>query len=154
MSVQIKDTRNADLAKIHIAKKDCGMDDEAYRDLLWSIATVRSSKHLDNVGRQKVLAHFAARGWKAKPGKPKVLKLHERGAQEKRRLLWRIDEWLAAAVPVRAESYAHGMAKHMFHVERIDFCTADQLHRIVAALEIDGKRHGWSIDKGEKHALE
>lgn len=154
MSVQIKDTRNADLAKIHIAKKDCRMDDAAYRDLLWSIATVRSSKDLDHAGRQKVLAHFAARGWKAKPGKPKVLQLHERVTEQKRRLMWRIEQWLAVAVPARDESYAHGMARKMFHVERIDFCTADQLHRIVAAQEIDGKRHGWSIEKGAKHAAQ
>ena len=45
--------RNADLAKIHIAKKQLAMEDEAYRDLLFSIGRVRSAADLDFAGRKR-----------------------------------------------------------------------------------------------------
>lgn len=59
--------RNNDLAMIHIAKKDLGLDDETYRAMLWTIAHVRSSSELDYAGRAKVLTHLKACGWKQKP---------------------------------------------------------------------------------------
>src|SRR5580765_3096076 len=60
MSASRKDTRKADLAKIHIAKKELGMDEETYRNMLWTVALVKSSSELNYEGRQKLLAHLAA----------------------------------------------------------------------------------------------
>lgn len=73
-----KDPRNTDLAKIHIAKKQLGMDRSTYEDMLWTVARVRSSADLDDAGRSKVLQHLRSRGFKAKrtvkvnsyPGRP------------------------------------------------------------------------------------
>ena len=56
------DTRRGLLAKIHIAKKDLGLDDEAYRDVL-AAHGVESSKNLDTKGLEKLLAHFEKLGW-------------------------------------------------------------------------------------------
>jgi phage gp16-like protein len=56
--------RNRDLAMIHIAKQQLGMNDDTYRDMLWSIGRVRSAKDLDMPGRYAVLAHLRACGWK------------------------------------------------------------------------------------------
>jgi len=42
--------RRAQLAKIHIAKKELGLDDETYRSMLWTIARVRSASDLDSHG--------------------------------------------------------------------------------------------------------
>src|SRR3712207_2796352 len=61
------DTRKRELAQIHIAKKELGLDDETYRDMLWSIGRVRSSGDLDFTGRKKVLAHLKSRGFKVRP---------------------------------------------------------------------------------------
>ncbi|PJC11851.1 MAG: GemA protein, partial [Comamonadaceae bacterium CG_4_9_14_0_8_um_filter_60_18] len=47
------DQRRRDLATIHMVKKHLGMDDAAYRDILWSVARVRSSSELDQAGRSK-----------------------------------------------------------------------------------------------------
>ncbi len=59
--------RNIELAKIHIAAADLKLiqlgDDSAYRNMLWSVARVRSAKDLDNAGREKVLAHLRSVGW-------------------------------------------------------------------------------------------
>lgn len=59
--------RNSELAQIHIAKKDLGLDDDTYRSVLWTCARVHSSKDLDFSGRIAVLNHLKARGWKPKP---------------------------------------------------------------------------------------
>lgn len=66
MSTQ-RDLRRDDLSKIHIAKKQLGLDDDTYRAMLWSIARVRSAKDLDFTGRQRVLHHLRKRGFKGKP---------------------------------------------------------------------------------------
>lgn len=60
--------RRADLAKIHLAKKDLGWDDDQYREILWSVCRVRSSAKLDFAGRKRLLDHIAKCGWKARPG--------------------------------------------------------------------------------------
>lgn len=56
--------RNNHLAMIHIAAQQLGMDDETYRDMLYSVARVRTAKDLDMAGREAVLRHLAACGWK------------------------------------------------------------------------------------------
>lgn len=56
--------RNNHLAMIHIAAQQLGLDDSTYRDMLWTVARVRSAKDLDNAGREAVLKHLAACGWK------------------------------------------------------------------------------------------
>lgn len=56
--------RRRDLAAIHVAKKQLGMDDETYRAMLWSVGRVRSSGDLDFAGRRQVLAHLQACGFK------------------------------------------------------------------------------------------
>lgn len=59
--------RNIELAKIHMAASFLKLiqigDDSAYRDMLWSVARVRSAKDLDNAGREKVLQFLRNSGW-------------------------------------------------------------------------------------------
>ncbi len=52
----IKNQRNIDLAKIHIAKKQLGMDDVVYRDMLMNVAGVSSAADLR--ARAKINSHF------------------------------------------------------------------------------------------------
>lgn len=59
-----KAERSNELAKIHIAKAQLGLDEETYRHMLWSVARVRSAKDLDAGGREAVLAHLRGCGWK------------------------------------------------------------------------------------------
>jgi len=64
---RVRPGRNSDLAMIHIAAEKLGLirpgDDSAYRDMLWSIARVRSAAKLDSGGREAVLKHLEACGW-------------------------------------------------------------------------------------------
>lgn len=54
------------LAKIHIAKKQLQMEDDAYRALLQSVAGVSSAAKLDFHGLNAVLNRLQALGFKAK----------------------------------------------------------------------------------------
>jgi len=59
------------LAKIHIAKKELGLDEGLYREILSSEFGVRSSKDLDNARALKLIRYFREKGWvpKSKPKK-------------------------------------------------------------------------------------
>lgn len=59
--------RQRQLAMIHIGKKDLGLDDETYRDMLHAVARVRSSADLDHHGREAVIKHLRACGARFTP---------------------------------------------------------------------------------------
>lgn len=131
--------RNSALAQIHIAKKQLGLDDDTYRDMLWAVARVRSSSQLDHAGRAKVLAHLVASGFKVSapklptPGRPANMDTPDRGP-----MLRKIEALLLDGR--KPWAYAHDMCKHMFGVDRVDFAHPGQLHSLVAALEVDKRR--------------
>ncbi|MGN6229137.1 MAG: gp16 family protein [Dyella sp.] len=80
--------RNNQLAMIHIAAQQLGMSDDTYRDMLWSIGRVRSAKDLDLAGREAVLKHLAAVGWKD-PRRPVRRPAYQKGSQAALiRVLW------------------------------------------------------------------
>lgn len=69
----IPDGRRADLAKIHIAKKDLCLNDDDYRLIIRSVgkAATGSSADLSPLGRARVLAHLRKCGWKPARLSPK-----------------------------------------------------------------------------------
>lgn len=123
--------RNAELAKIHIAKAQLCLDKETYRDMLWAIARVRSAKDLDEAGRRRVLEHLRSRGFRDL-GRGRPHNADHTPAMRK------IGALLRAAG--RPWSYADAVAQRMFHVDRVAFCNRDQQLRLVAALSIDQRR--------------
>lgn len=56
-------SRNPLLAQIHIAKKELGLDDELYRDVLERVAGTRSSAGLSDDARKEILSEFRRMGW-------------------------------------------------------------------------------------------
>jgi hypothetical protein len=66
--VDAPDQRRRELAKIHIARKELGIPEDAYRALLSTIGRVQTSGALSSEGRKRVLAHLVAKGWKPKRG--------------------------------------------------------------------------------------
>ncbi len=57
---------NKQLAVIHVAKKELGLDDDAYRAALLAHGGVDSARDLDREGFQAVMKHFAASGFKSR----------------------------------------------------------------------------------------
>jgi hypothetical protein len=81
--------RNAELAQIHLAKKQLALDDDTYRAVLWAVARVKSAKDLDWTGRKTLLEHFKAKGWKpAAPKKAQAAKPAAPGQEGLLRALW------------------------------------------------------------------
>ena len=128
------------LAKIHIAKAQLGLDDETYRSLLARVAGVRSSKELNPRQIGRVLAEFERLGWKPKPSSKAKSRAKPKPADASKALINKIEAQLADAG--RPWAYADAMALRMFKVERVEWCDADQLRRLIAALTYDAKRHG------------
>lgn len=120
--------RKSQLAQIHIAKKELGLDDDTYRALLWDVARVDSASKLDDAGRALVLKRFRLKGWKnsSQRGAPKSANA------EKAPLISKIGALLAdMKLPW---SYANGIAKQMYKVQRVDWCDTAQLRAIITAL--------------------
>ena len=124
--------RNKELAQIHIARQQLGMDDDAYRDVLWTVARVRSAADLDWSGRKRVLDHLKACGFKVKP--KKLATVHKPLAMTK--------EAIEAKIAVQLKElgqnwpYAYGVARRIFpKIARFEFLTAEQLGDVSSALE-------------------
>lgn len=138
-AAQPAQVRGNALAQIHIAKKQLGLDDDTYRDMLFGLARVRSAADLDHAGRQKVLDHLKASGFKPAapkqptPGRPRNMNHAEKGA-----MLRKVEALLLSAG--REWEYAHAMCRQMFHKERLEFINEAELHKLVAALEVDKRR--------------
>jgi len=60
--------RRRQLAAIHIAAKQLGLDRETYEAMLWSIARAHSAAELDEAGRMRVLDHLRSRGAASRRG--------------------------------------------------------------------------------------
>jgi phage gp16-like protein len=134
-----KDDRRLQLGRIHQAKKHLGMDDDSYRALLLRVGGHASSADMTSAERNAVLHEFARLGFKADDqatrkrqfaGRPKNVRDVP--------MLRKVEALLADAK--RPWSYAHSMAKKMFHVNRVEWCNADQLHKLIAALQADANR--------------
>ena len=126
--------RNAQLARIHCAKKDLGLDDEGYRAMLRAVGHVESARDLDDGGRARVLDHLSRLTKGANyPGRPKA-------NEAERPEIKKIEALLAEGkLPW---SYADAILKRMYRVERVQFASPEQLVGLIAALSRDAERHG------------
>jgi phage gp16-like protein len=129
--------RNVNLAKIHIAKAQLGMDDDAYRMLLARVAGVSSSKDLNPRQVAAVLAEFARLGWKAQSKQPG--RARPNPAASRSAVIGKIEALLAQAG--RPWEYADSMALHMFKIERVEWLQDSQVYRVMQALILDAGRH-------------
>lgn len=133
------DIRRKELAAIHAAKRDLGMDEDVYRDLLNDIAGVRSAALLNSQGRQAVISRMRELGFKRKtkqqvashPGKPRNL--------NNKAELQKIEALLAEMkLPW---SYADAIAMRQFGIEKVSWIKkADQFRAIIAALHVEHEK--------------
>ena len=134
----VEEERRRELAMIHCAKKELGLDDDLYRCVLKQVCGAESAADLDVANRRKLLAYFRGKGWGKRKyaGRPHNLALDD----DRGKTLRRIEAMLAEAK--RPWSYADSMAKRMFKVDRIAWCTMEQLNKVAIAMLYDAKRHG------------
>ncbi|WP_165676501.1 gp16 family protein [Metapseudomonas otitidis] len=127
--------------KIQIARRQLGMDDDTYRAMLMRTVGATTSKGLTPRQIGRVLAELERLGFQpTSPRKAPAGRQTAEPAPERAALIGKIERQLAEAE--RTITYADGMARRMFQVERVEWCDPDQLRRLVAALAYDAKRHG------------
>lgn len=140
MSAPKTDTRKRVIQLIHIGKSKLGLDDKHYRLLLLETTGLMSAAQMSAAQLNAVLDEMKRRGfrptgqWKGKP-KP----------TGKTPLLRKVEAILADAG--REWAYAHGLAKRMFGIERLEWLKPAQLHKLVAALQIDADRRASRVAK-------
>lgn len=128
--------RNAQLAKIHIARQQLGMDEDTYRAMLQRIAGVTSAKALTPTGIGRVLEHLRSIGFKDKNAPRHGRRPNPHISREAQ--IGKIEALLADAG--RPWGYADAIAKRVCQVDAVAFCNGDQLQKIIAALAIDQRR--------------
>lgn len=127
--------RNKEIARIHCLKRDLALSDDEYRDILFVVCRVRSSADLDYSARARLIEHLASRVPKAR--QQEWAWVNNASADRQPMLRKIIMQLKTAGCP---KVYADGMARHMFHVDRVEFCAPDQLLKIIAALIYDQRR--------------
>lgn len=126
--------RKRELAKIHLGAKQLGLDEEAYRDMLWALARVRSAAELDAFGRARVIDHLRHAGARF------AVRARPRTGPDKAPLVRKV----YALLGERPVAYAEGILKRMYAEEaptRLEWASAEQLRKVVAALAYDRRRH-------------
>jgi phage gp16-like protein len=141
MSKLARDHRNSDLAKIHVAKKQLGMTEEDYRAMLWTQGRVHSAADLDHAGRQRVLDHLKACGFKPTASKSTKRPARPTPAPDKIKLVRRIRAQLISLDHL-PDTYADGIAHQMFGLQFYEWATPEQLHTISAALGVAQRKVG------------
>ncbi len=116
------------LAKIHIGKKELKLDDATYQALLQRIIGTDSCAGQSKEALQNVVDEMRRLGWKPKAAHGTTPNV----SADKRKLLGKIGAILADQK--LHWNYAHGTAKKMFKRERVEWLTAAEMRKLVAAL--------------------
>lgn len=130
------DVRTRELAQIHIAKKDLGLDDETYRAMLWTVARVHSSADLDFHSRKRVLQHLKERGWTNKPArKANTLRpLASDDQSRKIRALW-LDLHATGKVADPSELALVSYVKRITGIDSLQWLPSYQASRVIETLK-------------------
>jgi phage gp16-like protein len=143
------------LAKIHVAKKELGLTDDAYRDILRVHFQVASSKDLTDRQATVLLNQFRAKGWTAKRGKNQAAPAERKGyieikpgpaAKQQRKILalWNSLGYEMAKL--------HTRVKTQFGVERFEWLEdPHSLHVLITDLEYRAKKLTGTKRKGGQH---
>ena len=134
--------RNKQLAAIHVlASKRLHLDRDTYVALLQRVGGVASSADLDQRGRVKVLdelRRLTGEGQRQMRNAVNMPDAPQNVREEIAGMVSKVGALLAEAG--KSWNYAHGTARRMFKVQRVEWLRADQLHRLVAALSYAQKR--------------
>jgi hypothetical protein len=139
--------RNASLATIHIAKKQLGFDEEAYRDLLEGITGKRSAKDMDPREHTQVIREMERLGFKVESRHRKPRKYDDLGHRpgmaspaqmRKTEVLWHdVCKTTTPTASLRRWLF------HYFQVQDIRFLTHDMAGRAIEALKSMSRRGKW-----------
>ena len=124
-----KPDRRGRLALIHTAKRVLGLDDEAYRDMLWSIAGERSAKGLTPAQLDRVITRLREMGFEPRPMRklphPQQRKIAAMWSQLHREGL----------VRSRSDRSLDAFVKRMTEIERLEWLPPAECNLVIEALK-------------------
>lgn len=134
--------RRAEIAQIHIAKKELALEDDAYRALLLQVTGKESSKDLTWQERKALLDHFKKVGFKVKSKVvQKTPAVDQRDVNQtlepqylKILALW-TDLYNCDAVRVNTESAVRIYIKRMTGCDDYRFCNGKQIETVIESLK-------------------
>lgn len=131
--------RLRDLALIHLAKQQLGLDDDTYRALLENVAGVRSARELDAAGRAAVLARLREHGFRPFAGTAA-----RRGTPQARYIRWLWSRLVNAGRLPRDAQIGAWLKAHTrrWHPRGIGWARPESLPRDVAGRVIR-QLHAW-----------
>ena len=144
----MKTARQNMLAKIHLAKKDLGLSDADYRQVLSVQFGADSAAKLEDRELHQLLDHFKSKGWSAnrarKDRRPEV-------PEDRARLMAKIEALLAEKRRLETKpgtgawlpwKYAQGILRRQTNNPHayLNWATPAQLTKVIQALSYDVKR--------------
>lgn len=136
--------RRALMAKVHLAKKEMGLDDDTYRGVLLRVAKVASAKDCDDRQLAAVVEDFKRLGWKQSTpaGRAPRPRAATHPVAAKARALW-ISLHQLGAIDDPSERALEAFAKRQLKVERLAWADQSLGYRLIEALKAMAERHGW-----------
>lgn len=140
--------RNKFLARLHCVKKELGLDDDAYRDILQAKTGHRSAAALDDHALMEVINHLGERlpprpGASPRPagegtGRAGPWGWVNAAPLEKRGILWKLRRICInlGIPPAQQIAYTEGVAARVYGYERhLKMMTAAELANLIGPLE-------------------
>lgn len=153
MSASPHPPRRAALAKVHMAKKALGLEDDDYRDVVEAVTGHRSAADCSDVQLGRLIQHFKARGFSDQPRKPARTAFAPAAKPRpathpvalKARAMW-LSLHQLGVVHDPAESALEAFAARQLKVQRLQWADRSQGYRLIEALKAMAERAGWSQD--------
>ena len=126
----------ADLAKIHIAKKELGLTDEEYCDILREQFHKNSAKDLTAGQAFRLLGYFRQKGWKPKSrqGALAGFAIPPDGQSRKILALW-ISLHKSGQVCNGSDQALLKFVRRLTGRDRLEWCTSAEKNKVIEALK-------------------
>lgn len=136
--------RRAMTAKIHIAKKQLGLDEDDYRQIILDETGRTSAGACTDAELERILKRMEARGFKPLPkaGATGASRPAQHPVARKARALW-ISLHHLGAVESPTEKALESFAKRQLKCERLVWANQSQGYKLIEALKAMAVRHGW-----------
>ena len=134
--------RRAMLAKIHVAKKQLGLAEDDYRQILLDEAGRTSAGDCTEAELERVLKRFEALGFKPLPKSGAATRPAQHPVARKARALW-ISLYHLGAVDKPSEQALEAFARRQLKCEKLVWANQSHGYKLIEALKAMAQRHGW-----------
>lgn len=136
--------RRAMIAKVHLASKQLGLDEDTYRSVLHQVTGHMSAADCSEAELSAVVEHFKARGFAplARPKKRGRPAAADHPAAKKARALW-ISLGHLGAIDNVSEQALEAFARRQLKVTALQWADQALCYKLIEALKAIAQRHGW-----------